>query len=32
VLDTGRLRALGIALPSWRPGLSRVIAAAVGAP
>lgn len=31
VLDTGRLRALGIALPSWRGGLSRVIAAAVGA-
>jgi dTDP-4-dehydrorhamnose reductase len=32
VLDTGRLRALGIALPPWRTGLSRVLAAAVGAP
>jgi dTDP-4-dehydrorhamnose reductase len=31
VLDTARLRALGVALPSWRDGLSRVIAAAVGA-
>ena len=31
VFDTGRLRALGIALPSWRSGLRRVIAAAVGA-
>jgi dTDP-4-dehydrorhamnose reductase len=32
VLDTGRLRALGITVPSWRSGLRRVIAAAVGAP
>jgi dTDP-4-dehydrorhamnose reductase len=30
VLDTGRLRALGITLPSWRVGLHRVIAAAAG--
>ncbi|HWO17730.1 MAG TPA: dTDP-4-dehydrorhamnose reductase [Kofleriaceae bacterium] len=30
VLDTGRLRALGIALPSWRVGLGRMIAAALG--
>lgn len=32
VLDTGRLRALGIALPSWRTGLRRVIAIALKAP
>ena len=31
VLDTGRLRALGITLPSWRVGLRRVIAAAAAA-
>jgi dTDP-4-dehydrorhamnose reductase len=32
VLDPGRLRALGIALPSWRIGLSRVITSALEAP